>query len=607
MAECRDLTGYPSIDKPWLKYYKANANEDALSTPKDKTLYRYYVENVFVNPNMPVIKYFNTRFTTKQFLGLIEIWARAFRMVGVEEDEMVPVFGTWCPEIAAIFFALNAIGAYPYFEKLDITEDALRTETQGAKIAVIFEPLWNGVAKEVFHEDRFRKVFVIHLTDSIQFPLKQFITLKNGSSKKEFADNDKYIFSNQIKKLAVGFTGPFEAPFKENRIAAITTSSGTTSEVVKGIMDTNEGALANVISTAYSEPGYISGKECLITLPPTASTALNCFFLLPLYMGMTVRLDPRADEDNWPKLLLNYKPSLTATTGSLWYSFFRKMDDLRKNGRAVDLSFLDTFILGGSGVTPEQKDFINHTAKECKVETTMDCGYGCSEFFGVITVDKHEVDYNPVLREVIDVGIPIPGATVAVFDHDGNELPYRQRGEIWAKGPSIMHGYFGKPDLTKQAFHGEWLKTGDIGVIDENGYVYCFGRMNSSVKVNGKTVYLFDVANTFRKELNLEDCMAEVKNLSDGTQSIVVYYVQKTDYRLTEQAIYEQMIGLSKKLGIIVDGYREFENSFPISPTTLKPKTRYEEGFFSFSSSGVRIRISYLADGETGTYSILKQ
>lgn len=607
MTDDKINVGYPSIDKPWLKYYKANANERALTTPRDKTLYRYYIENVFTDPAFTVIKYFNARFTTKQFLESIEVWARAFRAVGVNEDEMVPIYGTWCPEIATIFFALNAIGAYPYFEKLDITEDALRTETKGAKIAVVFEPLWTDVAKAVFQEKRFRKVFIIGLADSMMFPLKQLIRLKMGNPKKKFVDTDKFILSNQIKRLAAEYSGPFEVPFKKDRIAVITTSSGTTSSVVKGIMDTNEGALANVIGTAYSEPGFIAGKECLITLPPTASTATNCFFLLPLFMGMTVRLDPRADEENWPKLLLKYKPSLAATTGSLWYSFFRKMAALKKEGQDVDLSFLDTFILGGSGVTPEQLGFINQTAKDCKVKTSMDCGYGCSEFFGVITVDKHEVDYKPTLREVIDVGIPIPGATVAVFDEDGNELPYGQRGEIWAKGPSIMHGYFGKPELTEQAFHGEWLKTGDIGVIDENGYVYCFGRMKSSVKVHGKTVYLFDVANALRKELNLEDCMVETKNLIDGTQSIVVYYVQKPDQALSEQAFCERVNVLSKKMGIVVDGYREFQDSFPISPTSLKPKTRYEEGFYSFSPSGDRINIKYLPDEEAETWKILKQ
>ncbi len=597
-------TGFPSVDKPWLKYYKNGVFEKALSTPTDKTLYRFYVENVFTDPDFPILKYFNTVLTTRQFLGLIETWARAFRAAGVIEDEMVPVYGTWSPEISAVLFALNAIGAHPYFEKLDITEDALRTETAGAKIAVVFEPLWNNVAKAVFNDDRFEKVFVVGLADSMSFPLKQLLVVKNKSSNRHFSNKDKYIFKNQVKKLASEYVDPFEVPFQKGRIAVITTSSGTTSSVVKGIMDTNEGALANIIGTAYSEPGFIAGKECLITLPPTASTAINCFFLLPLYMGMTVRIDPRADEENWPYLILRYKPSLTATTGSLWYSFFRWIESRKMQGKKIDLSFLDTFILGGSGVTPEQRDYINTMAKDCHVRSSMDSGYGCSEFFGVITVDKHEIDYESQSEDVIDVGIPIPGAVVSAFDQEGNEVPYSHRGELWAKGPSIMHGYFGKPELTKTAFADDWLKTGDIGFVDENGYIYCCGRMKSSVAVNGKSVFLFDVANALRQRLELEDCMVEVKKLIDGKQSIDIYYVQKPQVHREKKVIVTAMNEITQSMDIAVDGYMEFPEAFPISPTTLKPKTRYSNGFYNYSQSGELYEIGYLPTSEEDVWSV---
>ena len=602
MMQGKTLTGYPSIDKPWLKYYKTGVFEKTLNASVDQSFYRFYVEKIFTDPDFPILKYFNVTFTTRQFLEMIETWARAFRAVGVNEDEMVPVYGTWSPEIAAIFFALNAIGAHPYYEKLDITEDALRAETYGAKVAVVFEPLWNNIAKAVFNEERFVKVFIVGLSDSLRFPLKQLIMIKNRSTRKEFLNKEKYILGDQIKKLSVTYTSHFEAPFKKNRIAVITTSSGTTSSVVKGVMDTNESALSNIIGTAYSEPGFIAGKECLITLPPTASTAINCFYLLPLYMGMTVRIDPRADEEIWPKLILKYKPSLTATTGSLWYSFYRRIDGMRKQRKEIDLSFLDTFILGGAGVTPEQRDYINKIAKECHVASSMDSGYGCSEFFGVITVDKHEIEYKSQAKDVIDVGIPIPGAVVAIFDDKGNELPYGQRGEIWAKGPSIMHGYFGKPDLTKQVFSGEWLKTGDIGFIDENGYIYCYGRIKSPVIINGKPVFLFDVANALRRHFDLEDCMVEVKNLVNGKQSIVVYYVQKSGSETSNANICQQMNSFAEEMGIVIAGYREFPHAFPISPTTLKPKARYTNGFYNYSVSGERINMSFLPTDTPDVY-----
>jgi acyl-coenzyme A synthetase/AMP-(fatty) acid ligase len=206
--------------------------------------------------------------------------------VGVNADEMVPVYGTWCPEIAAIFFALNAIGAHPYFEKLDITENALRTETAGAKVGVVFEPLWNEVVKAVFGEERFKTIFIIRLTDSMKYPLKLIAGLMNKKHNGVLQDNKKYIYKPQVKELAKQYKGIIEEPFKKDRIALITSSSGTTSSLVTGIMDTNEGALGNILTATASELGFFAGKDCLITLPPTASTAINCFFLLPLLNGI---------------------------------------------------------------------------------------------------------------------------------------------------------------------------------------------------------------------------------------------------------------------------------------------------------------------------------
>ena len=87
--------------------------------------------------------------------------------------------------------------------------------------------------------------------------------------------------------------------------------------------------------------------------------------------------------------------------------------------------------------------------------------------------------------------------------------------------------------------------------------------------------------------------MVEVKKTIGGNQSIVVYYVEKPESRQDERDLCEKMNSFSKALGIIVDGYREFEEAFPISPTTLKPKTRYPDGFVNYSDIGERITVSY--------------
>ena len=591
----KTMMGYPSIDEPWRRLYKPENYQKVADRPKDVTLYRYFREHVFSDPDFQILKYFNHTYTTAAFLQLIEKWARAFKKMGVKPDEMVPVFGTWCPEIAVSLFALNAIGAHPYFEKLDITEEALRAETAGARFAMVFNVLWNPVVEKVFSEDRFEKVIIVHLYDSMRFPLKQVLTIKDlcSNRKATYLHNPKFITVKDVYKLASEYEGEFEEPFCPNRIAVITSSSGTTSAVVKGIMDTNEGVLGSLIGCVVTEPNMISRKECYTTLPPTASTALNCFCLLPLARGMSIRIDPRIDAHAWMKSVLKYKPSYFATTGSIWLSFARYLREMKKKNQKVDLSFADYCIMGGSGVTPGQLQFVNDTLKECGARYPVTSGYGCSEFFGVVTVEKHGFDYQADHKHpVISVGPPIVGATIGIFDENDQELPYGVRGEVRVKGASIMHGYFGKPELSKSTMKDGWLKIGDIGEIDSQGYLYCYGRMKSCIMVNGKRVYLFDIANTLREDFDLEDCMVEVKHLSDGTESVVVYFVQKTPLRETKELCMAMDKALVKD-GIIVDGYREFSEVFPISPTTLKPQTRYLDGFVKYDAEGIKTAITY--------------
>ena len=151
-------------------------------------------------------------------------------------------------------------------------------------------------------------------------------------------------------------------------------------------MDSNESVLANIIATSISRPNYIEGKKVLASTPPTASTSLNCLFLLPLYKNMTVILDPRVGEKLYTEQLFKYKPSITIITGSYLEAFFREVENQLKSGKDVDLSFADFYTIGGSGTTPERLAKMNALMQQCGAHSKVVVGYGASEFFGVISI-----------------------------------------------------------------------------------------------------------------------------------------------------------------------------------------------------------------------------
>ena len=113
-------TGYPSVDKPWLKYYRDNAEEDANSIPENKTVWDVIEESFYKHMDIPAIDYFGRRISRKEFIENVYLWAKAFKSLGVKEDEIVAYYGPFMPDVLFMLFGLNVIGACPYFLKLAI-------------------------------------------------------------------------------------------------------------------------------------------------------------------------------------------------------------------------------------------------------------------------------------------------------------------------------------------------------------------------------------------------------------------------------------------------------------------------------------------------------
>ena len=141
MPNTKPLTGYPSVDKPWLKYYPEGAWERATNIPENCTVWDIIEKRLAEYRDVPAIEYFGRTISRGAFIDSVYLWARAFKGMGVREDEVVPVYGPFFPTICSMTFALNVIGATPYFLKLAISPEALEEETKDARFAVVFDDM----------------------------------------------------------------------------------------------------------------------------------------------------------------------------------------------------------------------------------------------------------------------------------------------------------------------------------------------------------------------------------------------------------------------------------------------------------------------------------
>lgn len=571
----------PSEEKNWLKYYTKDAYHKANDIPNDKTVWDVLEEKLNEFYDIPALEYFKREISRKKFKESVYIWARTFRAMGVDPEEIVPIYGPFFPEICAITLGLNMIGATPYFLKLSISEKALKEETIDAKIAIVYDGMWNNV-KNVFQDDKFKKIIIATAADSMLHPKKELVSFMNyinaKKSKSLIPKTNKYLWIDDAKKIANYYTGDVKVDFKSNRDAFITSSSGTTiNGVVKGTIATNESAIAQLYQANNAGINYNVGKKCLTNLPPTASTSLNCLFFLPLYKGMTIINEPRLSEAGFYKQMMEYKPAVALTTGSLWESFFRNIENDIKRGKIPDLSGADMWILGGEGTNPKYFEKWNKLMKECGAEYPLFSGYGTSEVFSVATVDKKEC-FNELKndnRPVIGVGIPYPGVDVGIFDRDGNELGYNQRGELWLKSKAKMKGYYNKPQLTEKTIINDWVKTGDIFDMDENGFLFLWGRATDKIILpNGDYLYLFDIANKIRSNPSINDVIVNAMPLNSYEKSLVAHIVYKDNIKDEgKKECLEQLDNELEKFlpqNIRIDGYKEHPITIKSSPTTAK-------------------------------------
>ena len=570
-------TGYPSVDKPWLKFYKPGAEEASTMIPTEKTVWDVIEKKLWEYKDIPAIEYFGRVISRPEFIDLVYTWAKAFQILGIEENEIVPYYGPFLPDVGAMAFALNILGACTYFLKIPIPSDSLAEETKESRFAIVFEDMWDDVCSE-FTKDRFQKVIVISAIDGMACPKKQILSIikkvtEKERSKHKFVGN-KYLRLNQAKNRAKLASGHFRAPFIPNRDAFITSSSGTTvGGIIKGTVATNESAIAQLIMGDVSEIQYFPGDVCLDPYPPTASTALNTMFLLPLYKGMKIIMDPRISETDFYNQILTYHPNIVLTTGSAWELFFNRIDHELKKGKTFDFSYAKGWTIGGEGTDVKKYKSWNRIMHICG-GSRIYSGYGASELFSAVCVEKTNAKYD-CSKSIMSVGIPYAGIIMGVYDKDGNELKYGERGELWVKSKSAMKEYYNKPELTSKTLVDGWIHTGDLAEIDENGFVYIWGRMNDIIMLpDGHSIFLFDIAKKIKDKNYINDAIVLPLSSESNKKQLVAHIVWMDKPAETEKIrrINELNAILQEFLpsGLTIIGYAEHDKMLPYLPTALK-------------------------------------
>lgn len=462
--EQQKITGYPSIDKPWLKYYSEEAINASLP---EKTLYQYIYENNRDDTSNIAINYFGRKISYAALFDNIEKAAKAFSAIGIKAGDIVTIMSMHTPEVIYSVYALNRMGAVANLVYMTLSEDEIEetVANTASKAVVVLDKAIEKI-EAIREKLDVKAVIVLSPSDSMPFIMKNGYKLKN----KKTLPKDKYLSYRDFVSLGEKSEKIVDTPYKKDTPAIIVYTSGTTGKP-KGVMLSNENL--NAVAHQYRMSGmkFERGETFFNMIPPFFGFGISIGMHLSLCLGLQEILWIIPEPENVVKAILKYKPN-HLVSGPPWVkAICDELDD--------KLDFLVTFAGGGASFTPEEEKAVNQYLYEHGARVKYVTGYGMTELGATVCTGMNHV------YKLGTLGIPLPAVTVKIVDTDtGKELKTNEigEGELCFKAPNIMLGYYNNQadsdEIIAQDENGErWIHTGDLGMVDDDGFVHFKGRI----------------------------------------------------------------------------------------------------------------------------------
>ena len=456
---------YASTAKPWLKYY----DQKYIDMPLPKcSAFEYLCHQNKNHLSETALEYYGRKFTFADLFVNVKKTAAAFRALGVKKGDIITVVSVMTPEVIYAFYAVDMIGA-----TLNLVDPRYSVEGIHEYIEEVDSRLLIclNVTYERCHKAEKRtnveRVLVISPADSLPLHLAVGYKLTNP-------DKNRYK-SNVIHWkdfIAQGKDQSMNAEPYDPQHACVVVHTGGTTGSPKGVMLTDNNFNGIAMQFSACDTLFSKGQSLLNIMPPFIAYGFACGVHLPLTLGIKVVIIPNLDSNKLGSLIWKYKPEHMFGVPSHYQQL--AVDPKLQN---KDLSFIRNYAAGGDAIARGAEQTVNDFLAAHNVEFPIAKGYGMTEASSAATAAAGR-NNKPG-----SVGLPLVNTLVSVFEPGTDtELPIGQRGELCISGPGVMKGYYNKPAETAAILrtHADgrvWVHTGDIGYLDEDGFVYLDSRI----------------------------------------------------------------------------------------------------------------------------------
>ena len=505
----------------------------------------------------------------KDFIRKVDECARALAAIGVKEGESVTICMPNAPQAVIMFYAVNKIGAianmvHPLSGEKEI-EFCLK---ETASVVCLTLDQFYGKFENIRNNIPLRSLILTSIKDALSPIKKKGYYLAEGRKIKKVPANAEIVWWEKFLRDGARYHGPFHAVRKSEDPAVILYSGGTTG-TMKGILLSNMNFNALSQQIIATNPMFKPGDKMLAVMPIFHGFGLGVCIHSMLASGGRCLLIPRFNPESYAKLLKKHKPNFIAGVPTLYEALLRI-----KSLDRVDLSCLKGVFSGGDSLSIELKKRFDAFLANHNASIPVREGYGTTE-----CVTASCLTPSHMAKEG-SIGLPFPDTFYKIVKPGTEEeVPYGEEGEICLAGPTVMMEYINNPEETANTLRRHkdgltWVHTGDLGMMDDEGFIYFRQRIKRMIVTSGYNVYPSRIENILdAHELVHMSCVIGVPD-PYKIQKVAAFVVLKPDVKVREDEARKILLEYCSKhvAKYAMPAYIEFRDMLP---KTLVGKVAY--------------------------------
>ena len=479
----------PTVKTPWkdslgdlpftLEYFQGSMSEGVELQAAER-------------PHFIALDFMGRTTTYREMQRHIEECARSLRTLGIRPGDVVTIAMPNCPQIVYMFYAVNMIGAIASMVHPLSSEKELEffvNETNSVLVVTLDQFYYKFEA--VRKNTNVVNIVVASISDELSILMRAGYYLTDGRKIEKIPEDAPVIRWAEFMRIGKACSFNFKVHKCYDDPAVILFSGGTTG-TSKGILLTNGNFNSVADMIIATNPMFRPGDKMLAAMPLFHGFGLGVCIHAMLFRGGRCLLVPRFTPKSFTNLMVKKRCNFVAGVPTLYEAMLRlpNMDE-------ADLSALKGVYSGGDSLSIELKKKLDTFLYDHGASIQVREGYGATETVTACCLTP------PHMHKEGSIGLPFPDTYFKIVKPDTEEeVPCGQEGEILVSGPMIMREYLGHPDetaktLRKHADGLTWLYTGDLGKMDEDGFVYFLGRIKRMIVSSGYNIYPAQIENIF--------------------------------------------------------------------------------------------------------------